>query len=138
MEGGRVKDKFADVNEITDELPPPPSKDIVILRDIINDFKNSILDSLTPEDLDEAPEKAQDVTIIDVAISRLQKLSNILTDIISESNNLDYVNDIEDIESIIKVFENKKLDINNIDDKTRELCLYYINNDLNVLMFDRR
>jgi hypothetical protein len=138
MEGGRVKDEFADVNEITDELPPPPSKDIVILRNIINDFKNSILDSLTSEDLDEPPEKAQDVTIIDVAISRLQKLSNILTDIISESNNLDYVNDIEDIESILKVFESKKLDINNIDDKTRELCLYYINNDLNVLMFDRR
>ena len=138
MKGGRIKDEFADVNEITDELPPPPSKDIVILRDIINDFKNSILDSLTSKDLDEPPEKAQDVTIIDVAINRLQKLSNILTDIISESNNLDYVNNIEDIESILKVFEHKKLDINNIDDKTRELYLYYINNDLNVLMFDRR
>ena len=123
--------------KISDDLPPQ-SKEVIILRDIINDFKNSILDSLTSEDLDESPEKAQNMHIIDVAISRLQKLSNILSDLISASNNLDYENDIDDIESVIKVFENKKLDINNIDDNTRELCLYYINNDLNVLMFDRR
>ena len=137
MEGGRVQDEFADVNEIVQELPPQ-SKHVIILRDIINEFKNSILDSLTSEDLEESPEKAQDIKIIDVAINRLQKLSNILNDLISESDNLDYANDIEDIESILKVFESKQFDVNSIDDITREDCLYYINNDLNVLMFDRR
>ena len=107
MEGGRVQDEFADVNEIVQELPPQ-SKHVIILRDIINEFKNSILDSLTSEDLEESPEKAQDIKIIDVAINRLQKLSNILNDLISESDNLDYANDIEDIESILKVFESKQ------------------------------
>jgi hypothetical protein len=137
MEGGRAQDEFADVNEIVHELPPQ-SKHVIIIRDIINEFKNSILDSLTSEDLEESPEKAQDIKIIDVAISRLQKLSNILNDLVSESDNLDYANDIEDIESILKVFESKNFDVNSIDDGTREDCLYYINNDLNVLMFDRR
>jgi len=136
MEGGRSSE-FADVLEISHEASPL-SERVLLLRKIINEFKCAILDSLSPEDPDVEPEEGQDMRIVDAAIMRLKKLSNILTELLSESNNLDYVNDLDDIEAVLKVFEKRRFNVDELDETTREDCLHFINNDLNILMFDRQ
>ena len=132
MEGGR--EELAKV-EISEDVPPMP-KEIRILRDIINDLKIDILAKTTPQDLRESTKVLQDMKVVDTAIRALQHLSNILTAIISESKEFDYKTHMDDVEAILKIFKEKGIDIDNIDDNTRELCLFYINNDLNHATFD--
>jgi hypothetical protein len=145
MDGGRVKFtengnpiEFARVTEHDDTPLPPIPKEVIVLRDIINDFKNAILDSLTPQDVDEPAKSAQDMHLVDAAISKLQTLSNILTAVISESESFDYASNVEDIDKILQVLHERNIDVKKLDDETRTLCIHYVNNDLNHSMFDRR
>lgn len=145
MDGGRVKftehdnpGRFATVTEHHDAALPPIPKEVIVLRDVINDFKNAILDSLTPQNVDEPAKSAQDMHLVDSAISKLQTLSNILTAVISESETFDYASNVEDIDKILQVLHERHIDVKNMDDETRSLCIHYVNNDLNHSMFDRR
>lgn len=145
MDGGRIKFtedddsvEFAKVTEHHDRPLPPVAKEVTLLRDVINEFKTAILDSLTPQDVDEPAKSAQDMRLVDSAISKLQTLSNILTAIISESDTFDYVSNVDDIDKILQILHERNIDIKNMDDETRSLCIHYINNDLNHSMFDRR
>jgi hypothetical protein len=132
MEGGRQE--LAQV-EISEVVPPMP-KEIRILRNIINELKIDILEKVTPQDPDQSTKELQDMEVVDKAIATLQRLSNILTAVISESKDFDYQTHMGDVEIILKIFKEQDLDIDNIDDDTRELCLFYVNNDLNHATFD--
>jgi len=145
MDGGRVKftehhnpTEFAAVTQHHDEPLPPIPKEVTVLRDIINDFKSAILDSLTPQELEAPAKSAQDMHLVDSAINKLQTLSNILTAVISESESFDYTSNVEDVDKILQVLHERHIDIKNMDDETRSLCIHYVNNDLNHSMFDRR
>ena len=143
MEGGRdpkmpITDEVVPVKDRHDEILPPIPKEVTILRDIINDFKNAILDSLTPDNPTEPVAAAQDMHLVDMAISKLQTLSNILTAMISGAENFDYSKNMEDIDKLLEVFHERNLDVKNMDDETRSLCIHFINNDLVTAPFDRR
>jgi hypothetical protein len=139
MDGGEaVTKETADVIKHHDDMPAPLPKEVTILRDIINDFKNAILDSLTPDNPKELPAEAQDMRLVDMAIAKLQSLSNILTAIISGAENFDYSKNMEDIDKLLEVFHERHFDIKNMDDETRSLCIHFINNDLVTAPFDRR
>ena len=133
MEGGRQE--LAKVEEIDEKIPPLP-KEIRILRDIMNELKIDILETITPQDPNQSTKVLQDMEVVDKAIATLQRLSNILTAVISESKEFDYKTHMDDVEMILKLLRERNIDIDNIDDNTRELCLFYINNDLNHATFD--
>jgi hypothetical protein len=137
MEGGRTKEVVSVIKHDDETLPPIP-KEVTILRDIINDFKCLILDSLTPDNPDEPAAAAQDIHLVDKAIAKLQSLSNILIALVSGSENFDYTKRVEDIDKLLEVFHQRNFDIKNIDDETRSLCIHFINNDLVTVPFDRR
>ena len=137
MEGGRTEEVVSVIKHHDETLPPIP-KEVTILRDIINDFKCLILDSLTPDNPDEPAAAAQDIHLVDKAIIKLQSLSNILMAIISGSENFDYTKHVSDIDKLLEVFHERQFDVKNIDDETRKLCIHFINNDLVAAPFDRR
>jgi hypothetical protein len=137
MDGGRTEEVVSVIKHHDEALPAIP-KEVTILRDIINDLKCSILDSLTPDNPKESPEKAQDINLVDKAIAKLQSLSNILMAIISGSENFDYTKHVTDIDKLLEVFHERHFDIKNIDDETRTLCIHFVNNDLVAAPFDRR
>ena len=135
MEGGRVEHtdlEFSKViNKIDDDEYTEP-KTVSTLRKIMNDLKANILDFYTPTELDETPEKAQDMTLLDKAASEIKKWSHILKEILSETQGYYYTNYTSDFEKMLNVFHENKLDIDTIDDRTRDLCVYYVEHDLDV------
>ena len=137
MEGRRTEEVVPVIKHHDEALPAIP-KEVTILRDIINDFKCAILDSLTPENPREPAAEAQDMRLVDMALAKLQSLSNILTAIISGAENFDYTKNMEDIDKLLEVFHERHFDIKNMDDETRSLCIHFINNDLVTAPFDRR
>lgn len=142
MEGGSIQpiqeEAVAVKDHRSDEVLPEIPKEVSILRDIINDFKNAILDSVTSDNPMESPAEAQDMQLVDMAIAKLQSLSNILTAIISGAENFDYTKNMEDIDKLLEVFHERGFDTKNMDDETRSLCIHFINNDLVTAPFDRR
>jgi len=134
MEGGR--NELVDVESISHEAPPE-AKEIQIFRDVLNDYKVAILDSLTPKDIDASPHEIQTMKLVDEAVARIQELSNILVKILSKSQDL-HGKSIRGIDKILKVFHERHLDLNNMDDETVQLCLHYVNHDLNNSTFDTK
>ena len=129
-------EEFTQVIKHVDDIVAPLPKEVTVLRDVINDFKNVIIESLTPEDINGSPAKVQDMKIVDMAIAKLKNLSNILTAIISQASDLGYKSSVEDVNKILEVLRARQFDVQNLDNETRSLCLHYVTNDLNT--FDRR
>jgi len=155
MEGGRGhSETVAVISELDKEIPHLPVE-ISKFRDVLNDYKDKILESLTPHDIDESPNVAQNMNLFDNASSKIQRLANILEAILSDPNDeIDYTNIItivlsnkyleedrnqlmDDIDSIFKVFNHKKVPLDKLrkDDNLRSDCLYYVTNDLKVHTF---
>jgi hypothetical protein len=154
MEGGRIGHSETVGVEHDDALPPIPPE-IDEFRNILHDYKEKILDSLTPQDIDTPPERAQDMSLIDSATYKIQRLSNILKSIISDSNDeIDYTKVMvlvlhpnnsedernqlmEDIDSIFRVFKNRKLPIDKLrkDNELQGLCIHFLDNDLDKSTF---
>lgn len=155
MEGGRGHSETVPViSELDKEIPHLPVE-ITRFRDVLNDYKDKILESLTPHNIDESPNVAQNMNLFDSAGSKIQRLANILEAILSETKDeIDYTNVItivlsnkhleedrnqlmDDIDSIFKVFNHKKVSLDKLrrDDSLRDDCLHYVTNDLKVHMF---
>jgi hypothetical protein len=154
MEGGRITQSETVGVEHDDALPPNPPE-IDEFRNILHDYKEKILDSLTPQDIDTPPEKAQDMSLIDIATRNIQRLSNILKCIISDSNDeIDYTKVMvvvlppnnsedernqlmDDIDAIFRVFKNRKVSIDKLrkDSELQGLCIHYLDNDLDKSTF---
>jgi len=155
MEGGRVNPEFVGVNDEPEDKVQDVPLEITEFRHVLNDYKDGILDSLTPNDVNEAPEMAQSMKLIDNATAKIQRLANILKAILSDtSDEIDYSTIItfvlsdkhledernqlmDDIDSIFKVFNHKKVFLDKLrkDPSLRDDCLHYLNNDLEVHMF---
>jgi argonaute-like protein implicated in RNA metabolism and viral defense len=155
MEGGRVNPEFVGVNDDPEEKVQDTPLEITEFRHVLDEYKDNILNSLTPTDMNESPEIAQSMTLIDNAAAKIQRLANILKAILSDtSDEIDYTNIIafvltdrhledernqliDDVDSIFKVFNHKKVFLDKLrkDPSLRDDCLHYLNNDLEVHMF---
>lgn len=129
-------EEFNEVIKHDDDIVTPLPKEVTVLRDVINDFKNVIIESLTPEDINGSPAKVQDMKIVDMANSKLKNLSNILTAIVSQSPTLISDYNEEDVNKILEVLRVRHFDVKNLEDETRKLCIHYIEEDFKT--FDRR
>ena len=138
MEGGRAKHEDTEFSKVInkiddDEYSEPPT--VIVLRKIMDDLKANILDFYTPTELDESPEKAQDMTLIDKAAAEIKKWSQILKEILLETQGYYYTNHTSDFEKMLNVLDENNLDIDNIDDRTRDLCIHYVQHDLDTFTF---
>ncbi len=124
MDGGRQM-------EISDVETPIP-KEVDHFRKIVNKFKKIFIESLEKDTRDDI----QDISRLNSMLERLQHLGNILNLLLSSKDIPEQARSLKEIDPIIHTFTNEGFTFDNLSDEARELCIYYIKNDIGMYPFD--
>ena len=125
MDGGR-QIEISDV-----ELPIP--KEVDHFRKIINKFKKIFIEALEKDTNDG---NVQDISRLNSMLERLHHLGNILNLLLSSKDIPEQAKSLKEIDPIIHTFTNEGFTFVNLSDEARELCIYYIKNDIGMYPFD--
>jgi hypothetical protein len=134
MEGGRTRGvvEVAQVAEVSDVYTPIP-KEVDTFRKIINQYKRLMIESLEKED---AANDIQDLRLVSSLIDRIQHLGNIVILILDVNPESYPPESIKHIEEILHTFQSRGFIFDNLDNETRKLCKYYVENDIHMYPFD--
>ena len=123
MEGGK---------EISDVYTPIP-KEVDKFRSIINKFKKIFVESL---EKDSKTDDIQDMKRLHTMLNRQQHLGNILKLLLSSDDVSDQIASLKEIDPILHTFAKEGFTFDNLSDESRNLCLYYIKNDIEMYPLD--
>lgn len=125
MDGGRQK-------EISDVATPIP-KEVDRFRSIINKFKRIFIESL---EKDTGKDDMQDINRLNAMLNRQQHLGNILKLLLSSDDVSEQLGSLKEIDPVLDTFAKEGFTFDNLTNEARELCLYYIKNDIEMYPFD--